>query len=254
MKPYQKLKEVRGIFGSRFMAPMPDPHIGGVIEREFVRELQLTAAILAACQGKKLFVDVGANIGWHTVLVGIKNPRMKIDAWEPHPETFGILRENMRLNGGMENVSPIMVGASDVVDTVRMYEHPESLGGSQITPRADWKDAPSVDIELGRLDSKYQQVDVMKMEVQGFEVKALRGLSGCKVDKLFISYAPRMIEAAGDSPDEFRRILADKFMSVRQISAKFGLVEKPVKWADLDRDAARGDVAVFFDFVCEAGY
>lgn len=253
MKPGQTLKEVRGIFGSRFMAPMPDPHIGGVIEREGVRELQLTAAILAECHGKKRFVDVGANIGWHTVLAGIKNPKMEIHAFEPHPETYRILCENLRINGGMEMTTAWEIGAGEEHGAVEMYEHPESLGGSQPWPRPDWPGAEKKTIQIRRLDSGglplvSGPVDVMKMEVQGFEVKAMRGAAGLRINTLFIVYAPRMIRGAGDDPRELLAMLRARFSSVQRIDARSGLCE--LREDDLDRTAAKGDIAVFFDLVC----
>lgn len=253
MKPNQTLKEVRGIFGSRFMAPMPDPHIGGVIQKDSVRELQLTAAILAECHGKKRFVDVGANIGWHTVLVGIKNPRMEIHAFEPHPETYRILAENLRINGGMENTTAWEIGAGDEHAQVEMFEHPESLGGSQPWARDDWQGAEKKLIQIRRLDSGALPlvsgpVDVMKMEVQGYEVKAFKGCAGLRIETLFITYAPRMIRGAGDDPRELLAMLRAKYRRVERIDAKCGLCE--LREDDLDRTAAKGDIAVFFDLVC----
>jgi hypothetical protein len=57
-----------------------------------------------------------------------------------------------------------------------------------------------------------------------------------------------MIKGAGDDPRELLAMLRTRFRSVERIDAKTGLCG--LREDELDRAAAKGDIAVFFDLVC----
>src|SRR3972149_7010328 len=44
-----------------------------------------------------VFLDIGANIGKYSIILG-QNPKIKVIAFEPTPETFKILKKNIELN------------------------------------------------------------------------------------------------------------------------------------------------------------
>lgn len=241
MKPGQTLQTVDAYkFGAKFLAPMPDIHIGGAIAQNGGREIKQTHALLAACQGANLFLDVGANIGWYSVLVPLKVGTATISI-EPHPETAGILSQNLKLNGVAAQV--VQRAASDVSgETVKMYEHPESLGGSQGWAKSGW---PYVEAKTIRIDDLIQHdIDVGKIECQGFEVKTFRGLGTVKIKTLFVAYAPGMIRGAGDDPAEFRAWLEGRYSSIRRIDRHDGIV--PWSW---DQRFGRVE-SEFVDLIC----
>ena len=63
-----------------------------------------------------LFLDVGANIGVYSVLIGSKmGPGSKIIAFEPNPDVAARLRRNLELNGldAMTQVEGVALGSAE---------------------------------------------------------------------------------------------------------------------------------------------
>ncbi|MBV8208414.1 MAG: FkbM family methyltransferase [Acidobacteria bacterium] len=115
------------------------------------------------------FVDVGANIGALSLLgsklVGASGGVYAIEA---HPRTATFLAGNIRLNGA-RNVQVIQAAAGDRDSETRVTSR-----------RSDDQNAVSdegVKVPMRRLDSLLPDIDVrlMKLDVEGFELFALRG-------------------------------------------------------------------------------
>jgi len=51
-----------------------------------------------------VFVDVGANIGFHSLHIAARNPEARCHAFEPHPEIFRQLSRNTRLSA-LKNIT-----------------------------------------------------------------------------------------------------------------------------------------------------
>ena len=67
-----------------------------------------------------IILDVGANIGWYSLLWGKKYPNSKIHAFEPIEETYNYLISNSILNG-IKNVTFHKFGLSNVDDELIFY-------------------------------------------------------------------------------------------------------------------------------------
>src|SRR5688572_5446287 len=44
------------------------------------------------------FIDVGANVGFHSLMLSCFRPWIKVIAFEPNPENFALLRDNVFMN------------------------------------------------------------------------------------------------------------------------------------------------------------
>ena len=79
---------------------MFDPHILSLL-REFIAP-------------GSVFVDVGANIGWFTVIGSrLVGPAGQVIAIKPDPRNYEILKPNVALNGcGNVTLHPVAVGAA----------------------------------------------------------------------------------------------------------------------------------------------
>src|SRR5438094_750470 len=66
-------------------------------------------------------VDVGANIGYHTLIFArAVGERGRVFAYEPDPDNFRLLRRNVELNG-YRNVRPFQAAVSDRSGTLTLY-------------------------------------------------------------------------------------------------------------------------------------
>ena len=119
-------------------------------------------------------IDVGANIGYFTLffskLVGEKG---KVIAFEPDPINFDILKKNIELNK-ITNVELVKKGVSNKNEFMRLYKSPVSGGHSLI--KNEWG-KEYTDIQTVTLDEyfKEQKIDVIKIDVEGFELEVIEG-------------------------------------------------------------------------------
>lgn len=81
---------------------------------------------------ERSFVDIGANIGYFSILVAKNNPSCKVYSFEPTPSIFKQLKENLQLNE-LSNVSANQVALSNHEGNLRLYPgHPMNSGSTGI--------------------------------------------------------------------------------------------------------------------------
>jgi FkbM family methyltransferase len=119
-----------------------------------------------------VFVDVGANIGTLSLtaasIVGEKGRVISIEA---HPRIFGYLRENVLLNN-FKNVSLINTAVGDKQGTIYFSDIRTDDQNSAV-PESDL--AIPVDILDNLLENKCDEVDLLKVDVEGFEKFVFEG-------------------------------------------------------------------------------
>jgi FkbM family methyltransferase len=125
-------------------------------------------------------VDVGANIG-STALAWTRTlKRGKIYAIEPHPETYRILLRNIGLNGATDIILPrqIAVGSNDGESTLLVSDQ-----GTMAMRPGNYKwQGREISTPLMTLDSFIEKegiksIDILKIDIEGFEAEALEGAS-----------------------------------------------------------------------------
>jgi FkbM family methyltransferase len=124
------------------------------------------------------FVDIGANLGMFTLLAAAcVGPGGRVIALEPSKRERERLEANVKLNG-FANVRVIAAATSDVPGNARLHVAREPNSGHNTLGAFiyDVREELAEEVELIRLDDAgIDHVDVMKLDVEGAEVKALRG-------------------------------------------------------------------------------
>ena len=150
-----------------------------------------------------VFVDVGANIGYFTLLASRRvGPEGRVIAVEANPRTFKLLEANVRLNG-CANVTLHHVAAGEAAGLATLFEREAgNSGGDQVDFTGDGK------IAVERLDALVgeQRVRLIKLDIEGAEAKALRGASGllerADAPDLVFEFTPKFLSGMGDDPRE----------------------------------------------------
>ena len=122
-----------------------------------------------------LVVDIGANVGVFTVLAA-ERTRNKVYAFEPHPENFKYLRENIALNG-LTNVVAHEAGVTDVSGT-QMLGLSGTGGWHSIA--ANLEQSVSVrSMTLAEIIDRHaiERIDFLKLDCEGSEGAILSSLA-----------------------------------------------------------------------------
>jgi len=144
----------------------------------------LSAQLFPRMKNRRLCLDVGANIGNHSLAFAEHFERVL--AFEPNPGIFRLLAINAELAG---NIVPYRLGASNRKETVTAYQDALNLGATTISRSIAEQRArnqrgaiSSVPFDVDRLDdvlsaADLHQVDFIKLDVEGHEAAALEGMT-----------------------------------------------------------------------------
>lgn len=124
-----------------------------------------------------VFIDAGANIGFWSLRFAHAFRQARILAIEANPSTFQILTENVKINGFI-NVKPVHIGVSDDEGELSLYcNDTGNRGGdsfaSGLAGRSRSIRIPVKPLSAILADAGMQGIDVMKMDIEGFEEKVL---------------------------------------------------------------------------------
>ena len=180
-----------------------------------IYERQTKAALRKLVPPGSLVLDIGANIGAHTLhLAQLVGPDGRVMAFEPTDFAFRKLRRNLELNPSLAaRVEPYhyFLTASDGANipnaiysswplAVEAGLHAKHLGREMHTELAQARSLDSILNE--RADRKVQLV---KLDVDGFECDILRGATTMLRDArpvFVMELAPYVLEERGTSLDE----------------------------------------------------
>lgn len=122
-------------------------------------------------------VDIGANIGNHALFMTRFFDR--VEAFEPNPAVLKRLRENAAANAA-DNLTVHPVGASDRNGSLPFLfsgENGVNASRTKIVADTDQSDA-ALQVRTGdEILGAYNDIDVIKIDVEGHELEALRGLA-----------------------------------------------------------------------------
>lgn len=168
--------------------------------------------------------DVGANVGVWTVLMSKFNPSARIHSFEPNSAIFNLLEVNVKENS-CGNVALINAAVSDEEGTV-LFEVPTSASifgrivptGQPLDSENRFLNAPVSKVSRLRLadycrKAGIAEIDFMKIDVEGHELAAIRGLQPLLSERRVRSLYVETIEAnhtrAGSSFAAFVRFVND---------------------------------------------
>ncbi|HVM49150.1 MAG TPA: FkbM family methyltransferase [Candidatus Acidoferrum sp.] len=126
------------------------------------------------------FIDVGANIGFYTIVTALGRPELNIIAFEPNPKNFRSLSANLEANQ-LERVHCEALALSDREGTAALHLSPSDMSASL---EADFEGlrGPVLPVPRTTLDAYLAQHPrpgrlVLKVDVEGHEPAFLRGAS-----------------------------------------------------------------------------
>lgn len=141
--------------------------------------------LFALATRARLTVDVGAYVGYLTVLAALANPRGRVIALEPLPATHARLLRNVRLNR-LSNVECVNAAAGAEAGRAELYHLKEGLSSAASLERAHLEGCDGVTstaVEVVSLDEllaerSVYRVDLIKLDTETTELQVLAGAEG----------------------------------------------------------------------------
>ena len=232
---------------------------------EGVHEESTTILFKKVVKEGDVVVDLGANIGYFSLLAAkLVGKKGKVYSFEPEPRNYNYLLKNIELNG-YDNVFATQKAVGEEAGKVKLYICPYDTGHHTINQYGGIKEYESVykydstedkkefvEVEKVSLDDFFkdrtQQIDVIKMDVEGAEMLALSGMNRIikenKNLKMFVEFFPLLIREMGSSPEEFiHKLLEDYRFSMFVIPDDYSASKKIIRIDSVDEimDLCKGE-------------
>ena len=114
-----------------------------IVPKEDHRSASLECINFNSCEEKELevimqllpkrgnFIDIGANIGWHSLVIAKKLKKIKVHAFEPIKKTYKFLTQNIKLNS-INNIKSYNFGFYNENKRISFYTYKEGSVNSSI--------------------------------------------------------------------------------------------------------------------------
>lgn len=187
-------------------------------ERQLLRKVLFPGAVVA---------DVGANIGIYSEFLSrCVGPAGMVHSFEPSPDNFRRLRTATRK---LSNVLLSQAAVGEHSGESKLYIS-EKLNVDHRTYIADGDSRHTAPIEMIALDDYFkpgERVDLIKMDIQGYELHALRGAKRVLEENtginLLLELWPSGLKQARGSWEELVQMLKGLSMNLCLV-ARYGLI------------------------------
>lgn len=176
--------DVETVFGSKIRVHSNDD-VGRCIYYFGVWEPNLTAWITRSLSPGDTFVDVGANIGYFSLLAaGLVGKQGSVVSIEAVPDTCKLLSSNLRLNGS-DNVRVVATAAWDSIGSLDFFIPSDGISGTA-TAVKDWAERwyheTKVSVPCAPLSSiltkeEIKSARIVKIDIEGAEWNVIPGIT-----------------------------------------------------------------------------
>ena len=163
-----------------------------------IHEEAVTLFLIGELKSSRCFVDVGTNLGWYSILASVFMKAGTVYGFEMDEMNFALAKKNSELNRS-ENLYLFHAAVSDTCGQISYIRN-------SLNPNAEFriasdlkktKDENIISIESIALDDFFKdkeiQPDIVKIDVEGAEIKVLRGMTRILENsspKLFVEIHP----------------------------------------------------------------
>lgn len=153
-------------------------------------------------------VDVGAHVGYYTLLAAkLVGPTGRVYAFEPNPENYALLTQNLRTNG-YPDVTAVNCAVTDGDGEAELFVDPLNSGGGRL--QAPGHSTVHYRVRATSLDAALHHelgmIDLLKLDVEGSEPLVYDGMQTLlrqdRIARIMMELFPDALHEAGRSPQE----------------------------------------------------
>jgi FkbM family methyltransferase len=139
----------------------------------------------------RLLFDAGANCGFYAITHCARFPNLRAWCFEPQPNTFHHLQKNIEANRLQSRIRPLQAAVAANSGTCLLQISEESSMGIVSTSTTQYLKAPrNVEVQMISFDDAAAREnawpDLLKIDVEGFEVEVLKGAARCLEHARFV--------------------------------------------------------------------
>ena len=230
-----------------------DQFVSRRIREEGVWEPYETSLVLSLLRPGHVCVDVGANIGYFSVLAAaVVGEGGSVFAFEPDADNFALLQANAVLNK-QQCITAVQAALSTQAGAGELFLSEDNLGDHQIYATGDQRSSVQIDLLNGSeyLGQRLRRLDLLKVDTQGSEYQVMAGLMPLLQalvgeTHILIELTPLSLRQCGSSGRELIELLAglqQPLWIVDHIEHRLvaSNAEELAQWCD-DVDAVTGDM------------
>lgn len=193
-------------------------------------EIDRAVSVLSAAgrlAPQSVLVDVGANIGTHTVYAMRTGRFARAVAFEPEPKNARLLAMNLEANGFAASTQVVQKAAGALSGSAVLHLHPRNKGAHALDapPSVDGRDAVTVavvrvDEALAELGIAPEQVGLVWIDAEGYEPQVLLGLGHLleRAVPIAFEFNPQRYDA--ESKRGLVDLLARHYTSLHRLTAE----------------------------------
>jgi len=139
------------------------------------RELLDTDIVMNQIKGNMNVLDVGANIGYYTILEASLLNNGKVYAFEPDPRNIEMLKKNIKINNFSQKIKLYPYAAAEK-NSIREFNLSEQTNLSSFTRKQE--NVGSVKVNCVKLNdfAKEKNIDFVRMDIEGYECMVIAGM------------------------------------------------------------------------------
>lgn len=150
--------------------------LDGAFEEE---EIRFFEGMLDRLNHKVTIIDVGANIGVHSIRLAAGRSNVEVYAFEPSGGTADMLRNNIELNKLASRIHVVRNAVSDCLGQATFYECEDnafsSLKDTHRKKVINTSVVPVTTIDKFVEENGISNLALIKVDVEGFETEVIRG-------------------------------------------------------------------------------
>ncbi len=196
-----------------------DEMISTRLRRDHCWEPYETHLTLKHLQPGETYVDVGANIGYYTLLAAQRvGSQGRVIAYEPDRDNFQLLKSNVALNG-FSQVTIFPYALYDRNTAGQLFLSDNNFGDHRIYISADARQSQEIHLVHGgeHLSQQIEKMDFLKIDTQGAEFFVVKGLQQLIMQnrdhlRIIMEFCPFGIRHSGANGDDLIQLLEEMNM------------------------------------------
>ena len=191
-------------------------------------EPELTQLFWNSCRSDSVFVDIGANVGYFTLLAGSKihaGGAGQVIAIEPNPECCALIERSRVINWSMCDITLHKVAVGAEKGEVWLASPADRAANAHVSvDGSDDEGERKFKVPLEPLDALIPEnlaVDIMKIDVEGHELSVFQGahrvIESSPNIKIVMEWSQTQMSGAGVSPAAMQRELRDLGLFARRV-------------------------------------